>query len=141
MIQYSLVCENGHQFDAWFKSAMAYDEQHDRGVVACPMCDSHAVDKALMSPAVSRAHSEKMSLSAGHPDQAKIREMLRKIREKVEAEADYVGDRFAEEARKIHFGEVDPRGIYGEASRDEIVNLIEDGVEFMPLPSLPDERN
>jgi hypothetical protein len=141
VIQYSLVCENGHQFDAWFKSAAAYDAQHAGNVVTCPLCDSHVVDKALMAPAVSRANSEKVSLSAGHPEQAKIREMLKKVRQKVETEADYVGDKFAEEARKIHYGEVDQRGIYGEASREEVTGLLEEGVEFMPLPTLPDERN
>jgi hypothetical protein len=141
VIQYSLVCENGHQFDAWFKNAHAYDEQHAGNVVTCPICDSHTVDKALMAPAVSRATSEKLSLSAGHPEHAKIREMLRKVRQKVESEADYVGDKFAEEARKIHYGEVDPRGIYGEASREEVTGLLDEGVEFMPLPVLPDERN
>jgi Uncharacterized protein conserved in bacteria len=141
VIQYSLHCEKGHQFDAWFKSAAAYDEQHQRGIVTCPVCDSHTVEKSLMAPAVSRANSEKVSLSIGHPEHARIREALKALRHKVESEADYVGDRFAEEARKIHFGEVDPRGIYGEASREEIAGLIEDGVDFMPLPTVPDEHN
>lgn len=141
MIQYSLHCENGHQFDAWFKSAAAYDEQRQRGIVFCPVCDSRNVDKALMAPAVSRANSEKVALSIGHPEHVKIREALKALRDKVTSEADYVGEKFAEEARKIHFGEVDPRGIYGEASRDEVAALIEDGVDFMPLPGVPDEHN
>ena len=141
MIQYSLHCENGHQFDVWFKSAAAYDEQHQRGIVFCPVCDSHNVDKALMAPAVSRANSEKVALSIGHPEHAKIREAMKALRDKVTSVADYVGEKFAEEARKIHFGEVDPRGIYGEASREEVAVLDEAGVDFMPLPGVPDEHN
>lgn len=141
MIQYSLICENEHKFDAWFKSAAAYDEQHQRGIVTCPVCASGTVDKAIMAPAVNRTDGERMSLSAGHPQAAQVREMMRALREKVTSEADYVGDRFADEARKIHFKETDARGIYGEATRDEVAGLIEDGVDFMPLPNLPDEAN
>jgi hypothetical protein len=141
VIQYALLCDNGHKFDAWFRSADAYDEQQARGVVACPVCMSEKVGKAMMAPAVSRASSEKMSLSIGHPEHAKIREAMLAIRNKVTSEADYVGDKFADEARKIHFKEVDPRGIYGEATREEVAGLVEDGVDFMPLPHLPEEAN
>ena len=141
MISYSLICENAHTFEAWFKSASAYEDQHRKGVVICPACASNQVEKAMMAPAVSRSGSEKMSLSAGHPDHAKLREMMVALRKKVTSEADYVGDKFAAEARKIHFKEVDPRGIYGEATRDEVAGLVEDGIEFMPLPNLPDEAN
>ena len=94
-----------------------------------------------MAPALSRMNSDKLSLSSGHPQQAEIREMLRVMRKKVTSEADYVGDKFAEEARKIHFKEADPRGIYGEATRDEVAELIDDGVDFLPLPHVPDEAN
>lgn len=141
MITYSLACENHHKFDAWFRSAEAYDEQHGKGIVTCPVCGSGKVDKALMAPALSRAKTDKVSLSQGHPMQAEIREFLRAMRKKVTSEADYVGDKFAEEARKIHFKETDPRGIYGEATRDEVASLLEDGVDFLPLPQLPEEAN
>ena len=94
-----------------------------------------------MAPAVSRPHSDKVSLSSGHPQQAEIRELLRAMRRKVVSEADYVGDKFAEEARKIHFKEVDARGIYGEATHDEVAELVEDGVDFLPLPNVPEEAN
>ena len=141
MIQYSLHCSNAHSFDAWFKNAAAFDEQQARGIVTCAICGSHEVSKAVMAPAVARAGSEKMSLSAGHPDAAKLRELLRAYRQKVVSEADYVGDKFAEEARKIHFEEVEARGIYGEATRDEVMALAEDGIEFAPLPDLPEEHN
>ena len=141
MIQYTLSCDNEHRFDAWFKSASAFEEQQKRGVVTCPACASTKVDKALMAPAVSRAGSEKRSLSTGHSDIAKLREAMIALRKKVTSEADYVGDKFAEEARKIHFEEVDPRGIYGEATRDEVMGLVEDGVDFLPLPNIPDDAN
>ena len=141
MIQYSLICGNAHKFDAWFKSAAAYDEQHVRGIVTCPVCMSTEVEKAIMAPAVNRTDGERVSLSAGHPEAQQLREMMRALRRKVTSEADYVGDKFADEARKIHFKETDPRGIYGEATRDEVAGLVEDGIDFMPLPSLPDEAN
>ena len=141
MITYSLACENQHKFDAWFRSAEAYDEQAAKGIVTCPVCASAKVEKALMAPAVSRAGSDKLSLSHGHPKLAEIREFMRLMRQKVTSEADYVGDKFAEEARKIHFKEADPRGIYGEATRDEVAGLLEDGVDFLPLPQLPEEAN
>ena len=141
MISYSLICDRSHKFDAWFRSAEAYDEQAERGIVTCPICNSVRVEKALMAPAVSRMNSDKLSLSSGHPQQAEIREMLRVMRKKVTSEADYVGDKFAEEARKIHFKEVDQRGIYGEATKEEVAALIEDGVDFMPLPSVKEEHN
>ena len=141
VIQSSLVCNNDHKFDAWFRNAQAYDEQQGRGVLTCPVCTSAKVAKAIMAPAVSRASSDKVALSIGHPEQRQLREAMKALRQKVTSEADYVGEKFAEEARKIHFKEVDPRGIYGEATRDEVASLVEDGVDFMPLPHLPDEQN
>lgn len=141
MIQYSLHCAKGHSYDAWFKNAAAFDEQQARGIVACAVCGETDVSKAPMAPAVARTDGEKTSLSSVSPDLAKFRELLRAYRQKVTSEADYVGDRFAEEARKIHFDEVEQRGIYGEATRDEVVALAEEGIEFMPLPDLPDEHN
>ena len=141
MIHYSLVCDNDHKFDAWFRSAEAYDQQSARGIVTCPICNSANVGKGLMAPSVSRANSDKVALATGHPQHNQLREALRALRNKVTAEADYVGDRFADEARKIHFKEVDARGIYGEASREEIASLVEDGVDFLPLPGMPEEHN
>lgn len=142
MIRYALVCENAHKFEAWFRNAEAYDEQHARGIVTCPVCNSVSVDKAMMAPAVGKAASqERVSLSIGHPQHAQLREALRALREKVTTEADYVGDKFAAEARKIHFKDVEARGIYGEATPDEVASLVEDGLDFMPLPNLPEEHN
>lgn len=141
MIQYSLFCSKGHTYDAWFKSAAAFDEQQGRGIVTCAVCGDVAVSKAPMAPAVARTDGERVSLSSSHPDAAKFRDMLREYRQKVTSQADYVGDKFAEEARKIHFQEVEARGIYGNATRDEVVALVEEGIEFMPLPDLPEEHN
>jgi hypothetical protein len=141
VIHYSLVCDKDHKFDAWFRNAGAYAEQHERGIVTCPICMSSSVEKALMTPSVSRSKSEKVALSIGHPEHRQLREAMLALRDKVTSEADYVGEKFAEEARKIHFKEVEARGIYGEASREEVAALVEDGVDFMPLPSLPEEHN
>jgi len=141
VIHYSLVCDKSHKFDGWFSNAAAYDAQKLRGLVTCPICLSTAVDKAVMAPAVSRPSREKVSLSIGHPQHQELRDAMLALRKKVTSEADYVGDKFAEEARKIHFKEVDARGIYGEATREEVTSLIEDGVDFMPLPNLPEEHN
>ena len=140
MIQYSLHCAKGHRYDAWFKSAAAFDEQQARGLVSCAVCGDGAIEKAPMAPAVARTDGEKVSFSSGHPDAAKLRELVRAYRQKVTSEADYVGDRFAEEARKIHFEEAEARGIYGEATRDEVAGLLDDGVDFMPLPDVADDN-
>ena len=140
MIQFTLTCEVRHKFDAWFKNAAAYDEQAARGILTCPVCNSHKIEKALMAPAVT-TKSETVSLSSGHPDHAKFVEAMRTLRRKMTAEADYVGDKFAEEARKIHYEETEARGIYGEATRDEVSSLVEEGIDFMPLPGVPDEHN
>ena len=141
MIQYSLVCEIDHKFDAWFRSAEAFDEQGARGIVTCPVCGSDKVGKGLMAPAVARSGADKVAVTSGHPQQAEILQVLRAMRNKVMSEADYVGDKFAEEARKIHFKESDPRGIYGEATREEVTALVEDGIDVLPLPNLPEEHN
>ena len=141
MIHYSLVCDKSHKFDGWFSNAAAYDGQKARGLVTCPICLTTAVDKALMAPSIARSGAEKVSLSIGHPQHQQLRDAMMALRNKVTSEADYVGDKFAEEARKIHFKEVDQRGIYGEATKEEVAALVEDGVDFMPLPNLPEEHN
>jgi len=141
LIQYSLICDAKHSFDAWFKSSDAYDEQAGRGILICPVCNSSRVEKAVMAPAVARTDQGRVPLSANHPERAKMIAALRAMREKVTAEADYVGPRFAEEARKMHWGEADPHAIYGEATQEEAAALVEDGIEFLPLPALPDEHN
>ncbi|MFT6657451.1 DUF1178 family protein [Maritalea sp.] len=141
MIQYSLSCANEHKFEAWFKNADAYDVQASQGVLECPVCGSGDVNKALMTPAVGKKTNQKVALSAGHPDQKALREAMNKLRSKVVNEAEYVGDRFAEEARKIHLEEKESRGIYGEATSEEVTGLVEDGIDFLPLPAAPEDHN
>lgn len=139
MIQYSLVCESKHTFDAWFRNAEAFEAQAKAGDLSCPVCQSTHVEKALMAPAVSKGGRE--TLAAPHPERRDMLEVMRALRKKILADADYVGPRFAEEARKIHYAEVEPRGIYGEADREEVEALAEEGIGLMPIPHLPDEHN
>lgn len=141
MIRFSLICEREHEFEAWFRSNDDFEAQKKRGLVDCPSCGSHKVEKALMAPAVSTSRKqEKVALAVGE-EQRKMMAQLKALSEKVRENSEYVGEKFAEEARKIHFGETDARGIYGEATLDEAKGLAEDGVEFMPLPVFPDDRN
>ena len=141
MIRFALICEHEHEFEGWFRSNDDFDTQKKRGFVDCPTCGSHKVQKALMAPAVSTARKQETIALAMGEAQKQALAQLKAMAEKVRENADYVGDKFAEEARKIHFGETDPRGIYGEATLDEAKSLAEDGVEFMPIPSFPDDRN
>jgi hypothetical protein len=141
VIRFSLVCDRDHEFEAWFRSNDDFDTQSRRGFVECPACGSKKVGKALMAPSVSTGRKkEQIALAMGEAQKqalAQLKAMAAKVRES----ADYVGDKFAEEARKIHFGESEARGIYGEATLDEARSLAEDGVEFMPIPVFPDEQN
>ena len=141
MIRFSLICDQAHEFEAWFRNNDDFDKQAKRGFVECPHCGSSKVEKALMAPAVSTARKkEKIALAMGEA-QKQAMAQLKALSEKLRENADYVGDKFAEEARKIHFGEADPRGIYGEATADEVRGLVEDGVDFMPIPVFPEDRN
>lgn len=137
MIKYSLRCAEDHEFEGWFPSSAGYEQQAGAGQITCPSCGSARVSKALMTPNV--ATSEKRS--SGKPAPHELAEMIRAVRQHVTENADYVGPRFAEEARKIHFGEVEPRGIYGEATASDAKALIDEGVAVCPLPKLPDEHN
>ena len=141
MIRFSLICDHDHEFEAWFRNNEDFDRQKKRGFVECPSCGSGKVDKALMAPAVSTGRKrEKLALTMNEMQKKAIAE-LKALSEKVRENADYVGDKFAEEARKIHFGETEARGIYGEATLDEAKGLAEDGVGFMPLPVFPEDQN
>lgn len=151
MIHYRLQCEKGHEFDGWFAGASAFDAQSRARQIVCPDCGSARVEKSLMAPALARrvktvpepdtAAAGKSSVFAPDPRSAALRAAIRELRETVTANADYVGDRFAEEARKIHYKESEARGIYGEASAAEARALHDEGIEFHPLPVLPDEHN
>ncbi|MCB1454591.1 MAG: DUF1178 family protein [Rhizobiaceae bacterium] len=141
MIRFSLCCEHDHDFDGWFRDNADFDKQKKRGLVSCPVCNSPKVEKALMAPSVQTARKrDKVALSM-NAEQKQLMGKLKELTDKMKQNADYVGDKFPEEARKIHFGETDPRGIYGEASPDEVKELLDDGVEIMPLPNIPDDTN
>ncbi len=149
MIRYDLVCSAEHAFDSWFRDSAAYDKAAAAGLVACPVCGSTEVEKALMAPAVAGTDrpareappEPRLPVAAADPRREAVIAMLREMKKHVLANADPVGDKFAEEALKSHFGEAEPRSIYGEATAEEARRLIEEGVEFAPLPVLPEEGN
>lgn len=139
MIRFSLHCDKEHEFEGWFSSSKDFDGQSERGLVECPMCGSREIGKSLMAPAVAVSKETAPRPLAMDPER---REMMRKLREMVQAvkqNSEDVGDRFADEARKIHHGEAEARGIIGKASADDAKSLIEDGIEIAPLPEFPDD--
>ncbi|OYR20615.1 DUF1178 family protein [Brucella thiophenivorans] len=141
MIRFSLHCDHGHEFEGWFRDNADFDRQSERRLVSCPVCNSPEIQKSLMAPAVSTSRSKEQVAIAMDQAQKQVLEQMRELSRKVRENADYVGDQFAEEARKIHFGETEARGIYGEASKEDVHSLIEDGVEVMPLPVFPEDKN
>jgi hypothetical protein len=154
MIKYALRCDQGHGFESWFDSGEAYDKLRKRGFVTCVSCGSSTVEKQIMSPRV-RNSEERRALSKSAPaadappasmamlsDEArKLRAMIVELHAKVKAGTEDVGERFADEARKIHYGEVEEKAIRGKASFEEAKALHEEGIGVLPLPPLPDERN
>jgi hypothetical protein len=170
MIRYRLKCEKRHEFEAWFASSAAFERQAKRGLIACPRCGTAKVHKSPMAPSiikgVKRASAEKRvekgagkaaeqaaieaPAAASPPPPAETHRLaahgelaraMRKLRAEIEAKSEYVGPRFPEEARKIHYEEAPQRGIYGEATREEAQALSEEGIEFFPLPPLPEDHN
>ncbi|MGV3635981.1 MAG: DUF1178 family protein [Pseudorhodoplanes sp.] len=156
MIKYALVCERKHNFEVWFSDSADYDKQRKRGLVTCPVCDSKKVEKAIMAPALGRGAKKRRApapaetpsaLSAPEPvamispQEQEFRAKLKELRDHLTKNADNVGSKFPEEARKMHYGEIEHRSIYGEATPQEAKDLHDEGIEFHPLPILPDERN
>jgi hypothetical protein len=161
MIRYTLVCERQHNFESWFANSAAYDKQVKRGLVGCPICGSIKVDKAIMAPRLGRSGKPidmpqappEAPLPAAAPAEApapvammspqerEFRGKLKELRDHLTRNAENVGRKFPEEARKMHYGEIEHRSIFGEASPQEAKDLHEEGIEFHPLPVLPDERN
>ena len=141
MIKFTLHCEQAHDFEGWFRNNEDFETQQKRGFVECPVCGSNKVAKALMAPAVSTARKKESIALAVNEQQKRALAQLKAMADSIRANAENVGDKFAEEARKIHFGEVEARGIYGEATLDEAKSLAEDGVGFMPIPVFPEDRN
>ena len=138
MITYSLRCHKGHAFDGWFRNSAAFDQQAAQGLLGCPSCSSTRIEKAVMAPAVSG--TKKGALTKA--DEAKkMRQFATGLRKYVQDNADYVGPDFAEEARKIHYGEAPERHIYGEATFEEAKELVEEGVDVAPLPPDVDSAN
>jgi hypothetical protein len=181
MIRYALNCEQGHVFESWFQNSAAYDKQSKRGLIACPVCGSAKVEKAIMAPQIMAPKIETPNLvrseAAAPPSprpsptppnpapsppldpapmppippktpiammsaaERELRHKLKELRDHITKNAHYVGPRFPEEARKIHHGETEHRSIYGEASPEDAKQLHEEGIEFHPLPVLPDDKN
>ena len=168
MIRYALACAEGHEFESWFANSAAFDKQKKRGLVSCPVCGSTKVDKAIMAPRLARSDAEdvappqlpsvpaspkpapalppmpvpgKSTVAMTAPQERELRQKLKELRDHVTKNAQYVGQRFSEEARKMHYGEIEHRSIYGEASPDDAKALHEEGIEFHPLPVLPDDHN
>ncbi len=164
MIHYNLRCKKGHAFESWFQSSSAYESQEKRKLVSCPICGSTEVERAIMAPRIARKKgrdntpaeplptpttpaptAEVIPPSSPTPllmtQERELRAKLKELRDHIVKNADNVGDSFPNEARKMHYGDIEHRPIYGEASPDEAKALIDEGVEVMPLPTLPDDRN
>lgn len=160
MIRYDLLCEHDHKFEAWFRDSSAFDEQAQAGEVQCPYCGNDQVRKAVMAPALAKSGKEPMSApqrqvaidaaekaaddmrEGTDPQEAAqaLMEVVTKLQKHVEETCDYVGDNFADEARAIHYGDAEERGIYGEASLQDTQDLREEGIDVMALPRLSDKK-
>ncbi|MGX4801619.1 DUF1178 family protein [Bradyrhizobium guangdongense] len=160
MIRYALHCDRDHQFESWFQSSSAYESQVKRKLVTCPICGSAKIEKAIMAPRIvakkgrGRATPPPEPATTAVPEAApagatslmmaqerELRAKLKELRDHIVKNADNVGERFANEARAMHYGDKEHRPIYGEASPDEAKSLIEEGIEVSPLPTLPEDRN
>ncbi len=156
MISFSLHCAKGHEFEAWFSSGDDFDRQKEKGLLSCPICGDDDVNKSLMAPNISSSKAdvapptpaetnssdEKTTHLAGVSEaQKKLLPALRELRSKLLENAENVGDKFGEEARKIHYGEADARSIYGKTDAEDAAKLVEEGIEFVPIPELPDDKN
>ena len=160
MIRYTLRCDRGHGFESWFQSSSAYDSQVKRRLVSCPNCGSVKVEKAIMAPQIGkkgRAAAADVETAASPPastdvsslsstplmmaQEAELRAKIKELRDHVTKNADNVGEKFPDQARAMHYGDIEHRPIYGEASPDEARSLIDEGIEVSPLPVLPGDRN
>ena len=161
MIRYALVCDKGHDFESWFADSAAYDKQARKKLIACPLCGSPKVEKAIMAPRVTGGRKRAAApveapaeaavttpttetpapVAMISPAEQEFRAKLKELRDHLTRNADNVGTKFPEEARKMHYGDIEHRPIYGEASADEAKSLIDEGIEVMPLPTLPEDRN
>ncbi|OKO80014.1 hypothetical protein AC629_28095 [Bradyrhizobium sp. NAS80.1] len=160
MIRYALRCDHDHEFESWFQSSSAYDSQVKRKLVTCPICGSAKVDKAIMTPRIAGKKGRGRATPPPEPattaaaeaapsgstslmmaQERELRAKLKELRDHIVKNADNVGERFANEARAMHYGDKEHRPIYGEASPEEAKSLIDEGIEVSPLPTLPEDRN
>jgi hypothetical protein len=157
MIHYQLRCAQGHSFESWFQSSSAYEAQEKRNLVSCPICGSSKIERDIMAPRIvgkkgrdagvpaPAANTAAAPTTAPTPllmaQERELRTKLKELRDHIVKNADNVGEHFPSEARKMHYGDIEHRPIYGEASPDEARALIEEGVDVTPLPVLPDDRN
>ncbi len=147
MIRYGLICDKGHEFDGWFSDSAAYDKQRKRGFVECTHCGSGKIEKQIMAPNIGAKGNRKSGEHQGvmtpptDPRMQAMIKVMREMRDLVEKTAENVGDKFADEARKIHYNESEKRGIYGSATAEDAISLVEEGIEVMPLPRLPEDGN
>jgi hypothetical protein len=159
MIRYSLRCDHDHAFESWFQDSSAYDTQVKRKLVSCPVCSSVRIEKAIMAPRiVGKKGRERVEPTPAAPANAEtpvaatstplvmaqereLRAKLKELRDHIVKNADNVGEQFPNEARKMHYGDIEHRPIYGEASPDEARSLVDEGIEVSPLPVLPEDRN
>ncbi|MFL5194091.1 MAG: DUF1178 family protein [Microvirga sp.] len=148
MIKYALACEQAHEFESWFPSSEAFETQRKRGYVTCPYCNSAKVEKQIMAPSVARTDKapkaptpEVQPVAVLSERERELRAALRALREHVLKNAEDVGKGFVEEARKMHYGETEERSIYGAADLAEAQALLEEGIDVLPLPVVPDDRN
>ncbi len=139
MIKYQLRCDKAHEFEGWFADSATCDAQLKAGDVACPFCGSVEVSKAIMAPRIAKRESGKSVAVAPPQEAVQLKQALRALRDQVEKNCDYVGEQFAEEARKIHYGEADARGIYGESTEQESAELADEGIEVSRIPWVPRE--
>ena len=159
MIRYALVCAKGHGFESWFQNSAAYDKQAKRGLVECPVCGDTKVEKAIMAPRIAgtrkrgkvsvpvpmgdvpAADAVKAPVAMVSPQEQEFRAKLKELKEHLTKNSDYVGQKFPEEARKMHYGDIEHRSIYGEATLQDAKEMHDEGIEVHPLPVLPDDRN
>jgi hypothetical protein len=159
MIRYALVCAKGHGFESWFQNSAAYDKQAKRGLVECPVCGNTKVEKAIMAPRIAgtrkrgkvsvpvpmgdvpAANEIKAPVAMVSPREQEFRAKLKELKEHLTKNSDYVGQKFPEEARKMHYGDIEHRSIYGEATLQDAKEMHDEGIEVHPLPVLPDDRN
>ena len=141
MIRYDLVCENEHFFESWFKDSKSYQKQLEANEIACPKCNNSNISKSLMAPGIPKKTNTKNGNVIANSSSRSINDAIRKIRDEIKKNSEYVGDQFPEEARKIHYNEAEMRSIYGKASKTEITELVDEGIDIIQIPEIPDDKN